>query len=225
MIIYCISDIHGWFQEFERALSLIDLTQPQTKLLLLGDYIHGGYDNFGVLRKITNLQEKYGRDKVTALKGNHELMAFMGWAIYDDDPKSYGYGSKYDEEYCYKWMLRLPRYYVYDNIIFVHAGINENLSIQSWSIMTAPDTFTCKYPPEVGKFGDYKIVAGHVYTSEISGNPNFNDIYYDGESHFYIDGNVIETGVIPILKINTETGEFLGVNESGEYPVVPYKDL
>ncbi len=51
MIIYCMSDIHGCLAEFEDALSLVldDIEQGKAKLVLLGDYIHGGPDNRGVL--------------------------------------------------------------------------------------------------------------------------------------------------------------------------------
>ena len=47
MIIYCMSDIHGCLAEFEDALSLVldDIEQGKAKLVLLGDYIHGGPDN------------------------------------------------------------------------------------------------------------------------------------------------------------------------------------
>ena len=54
MIIYCMSDIHGCLAEFEDALSLVldDIEQGKAKLVLLGDYIHGGPDNRGVLDRI-----------------------------------------------------------------------------------------------------------------------------------------------------------------------------
>lgn len=43
MKIYCMSDIHGCLAEFEEALALIreHLDEPDTMLVLLGDYIHG----------------------------------------------------------------------------------------------------------------------------------------------------------------------------------------
>lgn len=54
MIIYCMSDIHGCLAEFDDALSLVldDIEQGKAKLVLLGDYIHGGPDNRGVLDRI-----------------------------------------------------------------------------------------------------------------------------------------------------------------------------
>lgn len=51
------------------------------KLILLGDYIHGP-DSYGVLKKIMQLQNKYGSDKVIALLDNHEHTVCDGrWPI------------------------------------------------------------------------------------------------------------------------------------------------
>ena len=46
MKIYCMSDIHGCLAEFEEALSRIEdrLESEETRLVLLGDYIHGRQD-------------------------------------------------------------------------------------------------------------------------------------------------------------------------------------
>ena len=78
MKIYCMSDIHGCLAEFEEALSLVmeHLEEPETMICLMGDYIHGGTDNYGVLDKIMNLQYQYGSDKVLALMGNHEAVSY-----------------------------------------------------------------------------------------------------------------------------------------------------
>lgn len=80
MKIYCMSDIHGCLVEFEEALSVVidQLDKPDTMLCLLGDYVHGGTDSYGVLDKIMNLQHHYGSDKVVALMGNHEDFVLSG---------------------------------------------------------------------------------------------------------------------------------------------------
>lgn len=46
MKIYCMSDIHGCLAAFEEALDLFEehLEEKDTRLLLHGDYIHGGED-------------------------------------------------------------------------------------------------------------------------------------------------------------------------------------
>ena len=123
MKIYCMSDIHGCLAAFEEALDLFEehLEEKDTRLLLLGDYIHGGEDNYGVLDKIMAMQQKYGYDKVIALMGNHEEFVLYGSTInhmirtMDDDQKD---SDERDEPYI-RWIENLPRYYVEGNTIFV----------------------------------------------------------------------------------------------------------
>ncbi len=84
------------------------------------------------------------------------------------------------------WMKSLPLFYETEHQIYVHAGVDEDAG-DLWRVGTSDELFTEKYPPQKGTF--YKdIIAGHVSTSTASGNRNQHDIYYDGESHFYIDG-------------------------------------
>ena len=225
MKIYCMSDIHGYLFEFDYALSLIEehLDAPDTKLVLLGDYIHGP-DSYGVLDRIIALQEKWGSDKVIALRGNHEDMVCDGsWPIGEPRIKSEDGETEEDGRYI-TWMDNLPLYYCEDNVIFVHAGIDEELGNQwEWT-----DEYTClwKFPAQTGLFfEDYKIVAGHAGTAEIAGDSTFHDIFYDGQSHYFIDGTVQDSGTIPVLMADTETGAFYRVTESGEWPVLPYNEL
>ena len=203
MKIYCMSDIHGCLVEFEEALSVVidQLDKPDTMLCLLGDYVHGGTDSYGVLDKIMNLQHHYGSDKVVALMGN---------------------GA--DDKYLH-WMENLPRYYTYGKTIFVHAGIDEDAG-DLWEWGTGEDMFISKYPVETGKIEglDMKVVAGHVGTAEIAGNPWFHDIFYDGESHYFIDGTVLQSGRIPVLMVDTETDKYYQVTESGNWLILPYEE-
>ena len=82
MKIYCMSDIHGCYSALCDALELVidHLGEPDTKLIFLGDYIHGGEDNIAVLKKIMGLQNIYGHRKVVALLGNHEEMVMSGFS-------------------------------------------------------------------------------------------------------------------------------------------------
>lgn len=229
MKIYCMSDIHGCLAQFDQALSLVTehLQEKDTMLLLLGDYIHGGPDNRGVLDRIIALQEQYGSDKVVALLGNHDewllngssSIDYMipGWVqndgIMDDD------GA--DDRYL-RWMETLPLYFAEGNTIFVHAGVDETLgTLWEWSDETE---FTSKYPAELGEIPGLaqKVVAGHVGTAELAGDRRFHDIYFDGASHYYIDGTVLDSGVIPVLLVDTVQDRYYRVTESGNWPVVPY---
>ncbi len=122
-MIYAMSDIHGCLDAFNEALQLVDLS-GDNKLVLLGDYIHGGQDNYGTLDRIIELERSYGKDKIIVLAGNHEDMACDGrWPIGED--RFSGSGVDKDDNRYISWMRKLRRYYVEGNTIFVHAGVDE----------------------------------------------------------------------------------------------------
>ena len=89
------------------------------------------------------------------------------------------------------WANKLPLYYETDSQIFVHAGVDEDIPEEEleWCTLGTGDwTFLGKYPPTTGKF--FKdIIAGHVSAKSVAGDRSFEGIYFDGESHFYIDGS------------------------------------
>lgn len=226
MRIYCLGDIHGCYAEFDYALSLFQdqLEDSGTMLVLLGDYIHGRTENKAVLDKIISLQNKYGYDKVVALLGNHEEWCIKGSSTIDEQNPSYedDYG---DDEYYISRFENLPRYYVEGNTIFVHAGIDEAAG-DLWELSTDDYTYTNKFPADLGKVEglEMKIVAGHIHTSQIAGNPRFNDILYDGENHYYIDGDVLSTGEIPVLMVDTNEDKYYRVTPNGMYEIEPYNE-
>ena len=230
MKIYCMSDIHGCLAEFEEALTLVleYLDEEDTKLLLLGDYVHGGSDNIGVLEKIMKLQQQYGQDKVIALMGNHEEFILIGDSTVNHMIKTFDdewMNDEGDEDKYVAWISNLPRYYTEGNTTFFHAGIDvEAGGMSEWG--TSEEIFTSKYPAETGKIDnlDMKVVAGHVGTAELSGDPWFHDIYYDGESHYYIDGTVLDSGMIPVLMVDTEQDKYYRVTETGNWLILPYEE-
>ncbi|MBO7217752.1 MAG: serine/threonine protein phosphatase [Clostridia bacterium] len=224
MKIYAMSDIHGHLQEFETALAKVDLSGDNI-LILLGDYIHGP-DSYGVLDRVMQLQEKYGAQKVIALRGNHEEMAADGfWKINEDRFGVVGeFDDNNDDKYL-EWMSKLPLYRVMCNTIFVHAGIDEEAAAEGyWELGTGEHFYTGKFPAETGKIPnfDMKIVAGHVGTSNIAGDPNFHDIFFDGGSHYYIDGTVQKSGEIPVIMYDSEKDNFYRVSDLGERLILPY---
>lgn len=207
-----MSDIHGCINEFEEALSLIldHLNDDNTKLVLLGDYIHGDNYSYEVLDRIMSLQDKYGNDKVIALMGNHEDLVLTGYASINDANEEFEENDN-DDKYI-EWMRNLPTYYAEGNTIFCHAGIDEEAG-EDWQWGTSDEIFIGKYPASIGKIEglNKKVVAGHVPTSEITGNDKFHDIYFDGESHYYIDGGTIRSGNIPVLLVDTDLDRYYQV--------------
>lgn len=226
MRIYCMSDIHGCLTEFEEALSLVrgHLNEPDVKLIFLGDYVHGGAYGREVIDTIIKLQYKYGHDKVIALLGNHDEWVLEGMSGIDyADNSTYAYSDEEDNKYL-RWIAGLPRYYTEGNTIFVHAGIDEEAG-DMWEWGTGDEIFTMKYPAEVGKICDLdmKVVAGHVGTAEIAGNPHFHDIYFDGESHYYIDGTVLVSRIIPVMMVDTKADKYYKVTKTGNQLILPYE--
>ena len=92
------------------------------------------------------------------------------------------------------WIRKMPLYYETKDMIFVHAGINEKAG-KNWKAATGEEVFLAKYPPTTGKFIK-TIVAGHTGTSSefLSNDSENHDIYFDGQSHYYIDGTVYRPG-------------------------------
>lgn len=192
---YAISDIHGNIEQFNKVLKYINL-EEDNKLILLGDFIHGP-KSYEVLDKIIELEKVYSKEKVIALMGNHEEIIFecnipIGineeGMFYNDPTK--------DNEYYKNWMSKLPRYYETEFQIFVHAGINETGN--NFKLVTKDFEYIQKYPINTGKY--YKeIIAGHTRTNSFWKNKNCHDIYFDGSSHYFIDGSVNEGGQLNVL--------------------------
>ena len=79
--LFAISDIHGYLDEFISALSKVDLSDKNNRLILIGDYIDNGLQSFQVISKIIELEEVYPNQIITLL-GNHEEW-FYDWLILD----------------------------------------------------------------------------------------------------------------------------------------------
>lgn len=82
-ITYAIPDTHGCLDELRDALTKVDLSDPSTHLVLLGDYVDRGPDSAGVLTAVKDLCDAHP-DQVIALAGNHERW-FLDWLDADDN--------------------------------------------------------------------------------------------------------------------------------------------
>ena len=105
------------------------------------------------------------------------------------------------------WLRQLPYYYETERQIFVHAGIDEEAG-DWWRYGTEESVFTGKYPPTTGRFPK-DIIAGHVGTAGLAGDPDFHGVYFDGQSHYFLDGTVGVSGHIPILAYDEESGNYM----------------
>ena len=119
-----------------------------------------------------------------------------------------------DHEKMIWWMQQMPLYYETDAQIFVHAGVDEEAG-EYWMWGSSSDVFLWKFPPSKGRF--YKtVIAGHVGTGtrELADDREYNDIYYDGESHYYIDGSVYKNGKLLLLGYDEENNKYYQVEKN-----------
>lgn len=194
--IYSMSDLHEELDLFKEALSLVDLSN-NNQLILLGDYIDIHSQDLSILYFIKELQEKQ-KDKVIVLAGNHEFMLL-------EDIESNA-SQINDDAALINWLKSLPYYYETHNQIYVHAGIDEEAE-ELWKWGSEDYYFCSKYPHTTGTFLK-DIIAGHIATSEISGHSDYHNVYWDKQSHFYIDGDTRVSKTIPILKYDTVSGKY-----------------
>lgn len=156
---------------------------------------------------------------------NHEELVIKGHAPIQESWEDglYDSGNTEDDGYiCF--MQNLPLYHVEENIIFVHAGIDEEVG-EEWEWESTDRDFMEKYPAEIGHFsGNMIIVAGHVGTAVIANDYRFHDIYYDGDSHYYIDATVYESGIINVLMYDTDDEKFYQISEAGKYEIEKFEE-
>lgn len=117
------------------------------------------------------------------------------------------------------WIEQMPSYFETKNQIFVHAGVDEEAG-EYWMWGTVDRILLGKFLATKGKF--YKtIVAGHVGTGtwSLANDRNYHDVFYDGESHYYIDGSVYKGGKLLLLAYDEENGKYYQVENGKMIPV------
>ncbi len=161
--ILIIPDIHGSPKTLLALIQKLNLTKNDY-LFFLGDYIDKGIDSIGVVDIILELiKNDYN---VFPIKGNHEqelIETYLKWGlikIYDFDFDEDDYEESEIEEFL-NFIFNLPVYYIIDNLLIVHAGLNfeaENhfLDFENMLWMRKP-----VIPKDDFK---YKIIHGHTPT-------------------------------------------------------------
>lgn len=132
-----ITDIHGEYEKLVNLLSKIEIL-PDDILVFMGDYIDRGAKSREVIDCIINISNTY---KTVCLMGSHEY-AYLHARQNDEYYKylfwNYGgpatvksYGS-FDNIYKVhgNFFEKLRFYYLTDKYLFVHAGINPDLTLE-----------------------------------------------------------------------------------------------
>ena len=116
------------------------------------------------------------------------------------------------------WMRKLRLFYETDTQIFVHAGVDEDIPEEEaeWCTIGTPDyVMTGKFPPTTGHF--YKdIIAGHVAASHLARDLSFSGIFFDGESHYYIDGSAAKFRRVLCLAYDEKEKKYYQFEEDGK---------
>ena len=213
--IYCISDIHGCYDEFCYLLTKLNLKKYDT-LILMGDYVDRGPKSKQVIDKIIELQSVCN---VIALKGNHEDMMYEALVNNSDrDVKMWMTNGGYQTLLSYgdietvladirelpeilkkhlNFIKTLELYYETDTHIFVHASPGLNTPIDE-----QPEEHLIWRRPQSGdeEFGynhssGKTIVSGH--TAQSTGVPRFLS-----DKNILIDTGCFFTGVLTAFDVN-----------------------
>lgn len=213
MKIYAIGDVHGCIEELKQLLLKIDTEiKDGDEIVFIGDYIDRGPNSKGVVDLIIERQNNHPNKHIT-LKGNHEDMMIEGM-----DGWSYNGGKETLESYATYVMTRfgeqisyynywqflppehkefyktLPLFYRNGKYVFVHAGIDPELSLEN-------QTEQCMLWERqfVGYRGEYK----DGYTVTYGHTPLNVAIVRDHQ--FGIDTACVFGGKLTAVVIDTET--------------------
>lgn len=200
-IIYALSDIHGEMEAFERALEVVDLRDGQSRLVIAGDLIDHALERFEVYARVLELMDQYP-GQVIVLKGNVDEWLLERWG------EVVGRNTSKSLKRIKNWIKAMPLIYETDTQIFVHAGVEEGIG-DLWKVGTDDYTLMGKFPPSIGPF-DKDIIAGHVGTGSeyLANDENFHEVFWDGYSHYFLDGSSEFSHYIPVLKYDTETTRY-----------------
>ena len=210
---YAIADPHGCVGVLKRALGAVDLS-GDAHLYLLGDYVPHETTGFGAVEnglsgeawaarcaeslELVRAYEAAHPGKVSVLPGNHELMLL-------DRVES---GELEMDRVLLRWLqgVAAMSYFETERQIFVHAGVDEEAG--DWWRWGSDAWFFCgKFPPSFGTF-EKDVIAGHVGAQQASRYASeqgcevasySGGVFWDGESHYYLDATTERSGRINIL--------------------------
>ena len=190
-MIYAMSDIHGQYGLFVKRVEQIrPLLVGNNKLVLLGDYIDRGDWSYECLKLAYDLEQELGRDKVIALKGNHEVW-FEEFLFLNEDV----------------WLAE-DKYFVTSGTFLTDEQLKElgSLSNRDSKIDYVKKCITEEHKELLSWMRNLRL----FYEDK-----GFRDIFYDGESHYYIDGSTAKFKRILCLAYDEATRKYYQLEEDG----------
>lgn len=140
--VWAVGDIHGCIDHLEKAIEFLHLDNNEDIFIFLGDYVDRGKDPYAVVKRLQELQKKYG-ERIICLRGNHEQMLIdfcrtadiTDWAFNGarETLNSYKKRGK-DVKEDLPWFNSLPFYVETENYYFIHAGLKPNIPIEQQNI-------------------------------------------------------------------------------------------
>ena len=146
--IFVVGDIHGCFEKLIALMDKLPIDYNQDKLIFIGDYIDRGPGSFEVVRYLIELKKL--KPDTVYIKGNHEDML----QNYLDGSDRFTYqlngGQQTLDEYLNRsdskdefpipsdhleFFNSLQLYHQTEDYIFVHAGLRENVPLESQAKM------------------------------------------------------------------------------------------
>lgn len=109
------------------------------------------------------------------------------------------------------WLQQLPYYYETERQIFLRAGTNEEAGV-CWKSCTPESAFIEKCPAASGAFHK-DIIAGHADTCTLTGDRDFHGIVWDGANHYFCGGMAEDSGKIPVLVYDSDTGDYYSLGD------------
>ncbi|MBI5697543.1 MAG: serine/threonine protein phosphatase [Thaumarchaeota archaeon] len=134
-----ISDLHGDLDSLFRILMEVKfrqfLSNPNNKMIFLGDYIDRGSDSIGILHTICHLKRKYP-DSVVLMSGNHEAIEKFHFLAHDlpkELDSRYGLRGKLAYEQLLLLFRLLTKAVVIENqLLLVHGGVPVSIGKNSF---------------------------------------------------------------------------------------------
>ncbi|WP_434799222.1 metallophosphoesterase [Terrisporobacter vanillatitrophus] len=224
-----LSDIHSNWEALQKLECIEEFKDKNSHIIFAGDYIDGEKQEFGyVLKVLDYIIDLVEKGKATALLGNHDdfwiktskynFDSYILWLLNGGRKTLDEIGLKNIQEFndiasklkseplCKytKFLSELPKKFITDNILVVHAGINWEVSIYEqddddllWirdNYINPTHRFTNidDIPKENLK---RVIVSGHTITELINKDNKYDIISYEYPcKRYFIDGGSKQDG-------------------------------